>query len=78
MDKKYRVPFKASVVVYVEVEAENEKEAWEKAWEDAHISSYCGNGGCDKLVGVSGHNCSIDAGEELEEFNELFNEINKD
>ena len=51
--KKYRIPYKGTLTVYVEVEAENKDEAIEKAEEvDTSISQFCGNGGCDKLIGV--------------------------
>ncbi|WP_293807295.1 hypothetical protein [uncultured Phascolarctobacterium sp.] len=51
--KKYIVYGKVTAFVEVELEAENEKEAIEKAYDNIGIDNYCGNGGTDKLVGVS-------------------------
>ncbi len=56
---KYRIPFKGTIWVSLEIEAETKDEAIEIAEQEAYVSSYCGNGGCDKLVGVS----PIDEGE---------------
>lgn len=56
---KYRIPFKGTVWINIEIEAENKEEAIDIAEQEAFISSYCGNGGCDKLVGVS----PIDSGQ---------------
>lgn len=50
--KKYIVTGKVTAFISVELEAENKKEAIEKAYENVSIDSYCGNGGCDKLIGV--------------------------
>ncbi|MGD9697533.1 hypothetical protein [Acinetobacter sp.] len=60
---KYKVTIPFAVFVSVEVDAETPKEAEDIAFEDAYITGYCGNGGTDKLVGVSGSNVSIEAGE---------------
>ena len=53
-----RVPF--VVWVSVDVEADDENEAEEIGLGEASISGYCGNGGSNKLVGVSGENLSIE------------------
>lgn len=51
---KYRVTGKMQVSVGITVEAESEEEAIEKAYEEfGGVHSYCGNGGMDKLIGVS-------------------------
>jgi hypothetical protein len=50
---KYRVRFKGIIWINLEIESESKEEAIEIAEEKAHVNSYCGNGGCDKLVGVS-------------------------
>lgn len=73
--KKYRVPFKAFVTVFVEVEAENKDEAIDLAWDEAHISGYCGNGGSDKLIGVYGSNISIEAADDLEPISDGVEEL---
>lgn len=57
---KYRVFGTAIVNVSVIVEANDEEAAIEIACEElAELSSYCGNGGTDKLVGVRGENESV-------------------
>lgn len=58
---KYRVTIPYACFVTVEVEADSEDAAEELAFEEGYISQYCGNGGCDKLIGVAGGNCSIEA-----------------
>lgn len=59
---EYLVTGKAEVSVYIRIEAGSEEEAIEKANEEfGGITSYCGNGGMDKLIGVDGINESIDA-----------------
>lgn len=58
---EYDVHGTVEVVVTVTVEAENGEEAIEKAQKCfGGIQSYCGNGGIDKLIGVSGSNESIE------------------
>ena len=61
---KYKVTIPYACHVTVEVEADNEEDAEDKAFDDGYISSFAGNGGMDKLIGVSGSNVSIEAGEE--------------
>lgn len=51
--KKYYVMGKVTAYVSVELEAENEKEAIEKAYKECSgPTSFIGNGGYDKLIGV--------------------------
>lgn len=65
--KKYRVFGKFTGYVSTEVEAENAGEAVEKAYEEFNgIRSYAGNGGWDKLIGVSGAKETIDFESEIE------------
>jgi len=55
---KYRIPFKGTIWVEVEVEADTKEEAIEMIEEEGiGVSGYCGNGGCDKLVGVVDLDC---------------------
>jgi hypothetical protein len=56
----YNVTIPYAVFVTVEVEAENEESAIEEGLNDSVINAYCGNGGNDKLIGVS--EGSIEAG----------------
>ena len=67
---KYKIPFKGTIWVEVEVEANNKEEAIEMIEEEGvGVNSYLGNGGCDKLVGVVDLDCgtvSIYANDELE------------
>lgn len=59
--KKYTVHGKFEGSVSIEVEAKSAEDAFEKAYEEfGGISGYVGNGGIDKVVGVSGRNESID------------------
>jgi len=74
--KKFLVPFKAFVTVYVEVEAVDEESAVDEAWEIAHISHYSGNGArSGKLIGVSGSGIYIDASDELEPIEDDIEEL---
>ncbi len=59
---KVEVPF--AVFVSVEVEADDEDSAMEEAAQEVSIHGYCGNGGSDKLIGVSGSDESIYACDE--------------
>lgn len=61
-----RVPY--CVWVNVEIEAEDAEQAEESAVDDFGLSRYCGNGGHNKLVGVTGSNVSVEIGEESLEF----------
>jgi hypothetical protein len=71
--KKYIVTIPYACFVTVEVEANNEREAEEMAIDEGYITSYAGNGGFDKLIGVYGSNVSIEAGDEpiagIDDFN---------
>ena len=64
--KKFKVTFKTSLYVDVIVEAETEDEAINEAEQSVYINGYCGNGGCDKLVGVSDSNMSVYADDDFE------------
>lgn len=65
--KKYIVSGKVTAFISVEVEAENEEQAIEMAYEECSgPSSYVGNGGYDKLIGVYGSNVSINCDNEVE------------
>lgn len=56
----YKVHGRAYVDVYVEVEADSAEEAIEAASNEvSELTSFVGNGGYDKLVGVYGDNQSI-------------------
>lgn len=57
----YKVHGKAYVDVYVDVEADGAEEAIEVASNEvSELTSFVGNGGYDKLVGVYGNNQSIE------------------
>lgn len=60
--KKFRVSVPYVVWVSVEVDAEDQESAIEASFEEAFLTGYCGNGGTDKLVGVSG-GASVEAGD---------------
>jgi len=62
--KKYIVTVPYAVFVTLEIEAETEQAAIDLGIQESLISGYCGNGGTDKLIGVSGLNISIQAGDE--------------
>lgn len=59
MMKKYRVGIPYVAWVYTTVEANDEDDAIDKAMRNTP-TAYCGNGGSDKLVGVSRLNSSIE------------------
>lgn len=60
--KKFKVIGTVAVSVYKEVWANNKDEAYNKAYEQLNqLTEYCGNGGCDKLVGVEEEGESIAA-----------------
>lgn len=65
--KEYTVYGKVACYVSVKVKAENAGDAVEKAYEEfGGISSYVGNNGWDKLIGVSGTHETIEASDEIE------------
>lgn len=65
--KKFRVFGNVDVVVSKEVWANTEEEAMEKAHLKLPcLTAYCGNGGYDKLIGVSAHDESVDVVEDIE------------
>lgn len=65
--KKYKVCGVTEVTVYKEVWAINEEEAIEKASNQlSSLTEYCGNGGCDKLVGVEEYDESVEVGGYIE------------
>jgi hypothetical protein len=72
--KKFIVPFTVICTVYVTVEAETKEEAIDIATDEVYLSSYVGNGGSDKLIGVSDENHSIEAGEDFEVIDEWVEE----
>ena len=63
--KKYRVTIPFACFVSVTVEADSKEEAEENGYREASITSYCGNGGSDKLIGVYGDE-SIEPGSPME------------
>lgn len=64
---KYDVHGTVEVVVTVTVDAESGEEAIEKANEGfGGVHSYAGNGGLDKLIGVSGSNETINVDSQVE------------
>lgn len=64
--KKYRVSGTVTVTVTKEIWAHNEDEAYEKASNELPtLTSYCGNGGGDKLIGVDGYNESVDCWDDI-------------
>jgi hypothetical protein len=66
--KKYKVQFRTDVWINVEVEAEDENDAIDKAWQEQPcLIGYAGNGGSDKLCGVSGSNLSIEISDMVDE-----------
>lgn len=62
----FRVPFKFTGTVIIKVEADDKEDAINSAYEEVYISSYAGNGGMNKLIGVSETNHSIHADDEYE------------
>lgn len=65
--KKFRVYGNTVVTVIKEVWANNEQEAYDKAFEQlSNLTGYVGNGGWDKLVGVSNDDESVSADNEIE------------
>lgn len=65
--KKYIVTGKVTAFITVEIEAESKEEAIEMAYEECSCpTSFVGNGGYDKLIGVDGDNVSISCDDEVE------------
>lgn len=58
---KVQVPY--IVYVTVEIDTDDPEVAKDEAWERSQISSFAGNGGYDKIIGVYGSS-SIEASEE--------------
>jgi len=60
--KTFEVYYKTEVYLTVTVEAENKYDARDKADEiiPSELTCYCGNGGCDQLVGVDDERISLD------------------
>gem|GEM_PF-2831300 len=59
---KYKVWGSFTASVSITVEADSKDEAFDKAHEEFNgIKAYAGNGGYDKLIGVSGSNETIEA-----------------
>jgi hypothetical protein len=57
---RYRVYGYAEVEVAIDVEADNADDALEVALDNrSYLSSFCGNGGVDKLIGVDGYDESV-------------------
>ncbi len=63
--RKFSVTAALPVYITVIVDAESGGDAIDKAFEQFYLSAYAGNGGYNKLVGVSESNVSIEAGEYL-------------
>ena len=65
--KKFRVCGVTVVTVTKEVWAHSEEEAYDKAFEQlSSLTGYAGNGGWDKLIGVSEADESVSADNEIE------------
>ena len=60
---KYRVCIPYAVTVTVEVEADDEQSAVDLATAKSQPRAFAGNGGMDKLIGVTGEGVSIECGE---------------
>ena len=68
---KYRVSVPYIVWVSDDIEADSKEEAIEKSYEEFYVSGYCGNGGTDRLVGVTSGSIESD-GEPAEGTVELY------
>ena len=65
--KEYKVYGKVICHVSIKVKAESAEAAVEKAYDEfGGINNYVGNGGWDKLIGVTGTHETIEYGEEIE------------
>lgn len=73
--KKYKVPFEVICTVYVDVEAEDINDAIDAAYDEVYLTGYVGNGGSDKLIGVTRENHTIEAGEDFKVIEDLITEI---
>lgn len=57
--KKYIVSGKVTAWINVKLEAENKKEAIGKAYKEcSRPMNFVGNGGCNKLIGVTDSDCA--------------------
>ena len=63
---KYKVTIPFVCFVSVEVEAEDKEDAVDVAYDEASLQTFAGNGGWDKLIGVSSSNHTVEAGETLD------------
>lgn len=64
---QYTVTGTATVTVCIEVDVDDKEDAIDVAYEEfGGIHSFCGNGGMDKLIGVSGTHESIEIDGEVE------------
>lgn len=64
--KKFRVYGTVNVIVSKDVWACSEEQAMEKAHDKlSYLTAYCGNGGYDKLIGVSGSDESVDINDDI-------------
>lgn len=68
-----RVPY--CVWVNIEVDADDAEQAQEAAWADCGLFAFCGNGGSNKLVGVTASNVTVEACEEPLDFDGLSVEV---
>lgn len=50
---KFCVTVPYAVFVTIEVDADSREEAEEQAINEIYVTGYCGNGGTDKLIGVT-------------------------
>lgn len=73
--KQYDVPFTITVSGIMKVEAENVDDAVDVCCDEATFDSYCGNGGCDKLIGTTDERISFDGSIDINEINE--NEVSE-
>lgn len=64
---KWKVTGKVTVYVTAIVDADDEDEAFDAAADEIEmLESYCGNGGTDKLIGVSSENLSVESSDIVE------------
>jgi len=73
--KKFKVPFNVTCTIYVWVEAETKEEAIDLAYDEVYLDQYVGNGGNNKLIGVSDENMSVEPGCDFEVDEESIFEI---